>query len=280
MKKKLQFLNNAKNKKFPAKKIVYNSSNKHIYYVNSGKVLLAIETYDKNHFRIINGESTFLAIPEIYTDKLIKTSLLSLNDSELFYWTKEEFEMGVSMYPEMALLAITSLCSLLRYINEQNERLEEEEDNELVLNFGSSNVNDRELENLLFDVAFTEEKSTLENAYNKIGVNYKPGELIFNQGDKSNDIYIILEGDVDIVLNVEGEEMLLNTIGAESFLGEMSHFDSKPRSASAIAKNNVRMIKFTKDTFNIIFQLHPKWTIKLIKTLSERIVNTYIENIG
>ena len=64
---------------------------------------------------------------------------------------------------------------------------------------------------------------------------YEPGETIFQKGDVPESLYIVEEGEVDIVVPARGEELILATFQSGSFFGEMAVFDQGPRSASARA---------------------------------------------
>jgi CRP/FNR family cyclic AMP-dependent transcriptional regulator len=71
---------------------------------------------------------------------------------------------------------------------------------------------------------------------------YKAGETIFNHGDLPEHLYIVEEGVIDIVLPAKGEEIILASIEAGSFFGELSVFDSRPRTATARATADTSLI--------------------------------------
>jgi CRP/FNR family transcriptional regulator, cyclic AMP receptor protein len=71
---------------------------------------------------------------------------------------------------------------------------------------------------------------------------YKAGETIFNHGDLPEHLYIVEEGVIDIVLPAKGEEIILASIEAGSFFGELSVFDSHPRTATARATADTSLI--------------------------------------
>ena len=71
---------------------------------------------------------------------------------------------------------------------------------------------------------------------------YKAGETIFNHGDLPEHLYIVEEGVIDIVLPAKGEEIILATLEAGSFFGELSVFDSHPRTATARATAGASLI--------------------------------------
>jgi uncharacterized membrane protein len=71
---------------------------------------------------------------------------------------------------------------------------------------------------------------------------HEPGEAIFNKGDEAEYLYIVEEGEVDIVVPARGEELIVATFQAGSFFGEMAVFDKGPRSASARASARTKLI--------------------------------------
>src|SRR6266513_2470928 len=62
---------------------------------------------------------------------------------------------------------------------------------------------------------------------------YQPGESVFQQGDLPEYLYIVEEGEVDIVLPAQGEELIVASFQSGSFFGELAVFDNQPRSAAA-----------------------------------------------
>src|SRR3989442_1733682 len=65
---------------------------------------------------------------------------------------------------------------------------------------------------------------------------FASGETIFRKGDPGDSLYVILNGQVKIVLPSEGEdEALLGVLEAGDFFGELSLIDGQVRSASAVA---------------------------------------------
>ena len=66
---------------------------------------------------------------------------------------------------------------------------------------------------------------------------YRAGEVIFNAGDTGVAVYVILAGEVRIVLpgDAAGTDIELARLGARELFGELALLDSSPRSATAIA---------------------------------------------
>ena len=66
---------------------------------------------------------------------------------------------------------------------------------------------------------------------------YLPGEEVVREGDRGGQLYLLLEGSVDVVLaRGEREEAVVNTIEAIGYFGEMAVFDDAPRSATIVTR--------------------------------------------
>lgn len=71
---------------------------------------------------------------------------------------------------------------------------------------------------------------------------FKSGETIFSHGDAPEYLYVVEEGVIDIVLPAKGEEIILASIEAGSFFGELAVFDNHPRTATARAAADASLI--------------------------------------
>jgi CRP-like cAMP-binding protein len=66
-------------------------------------------------------------------------------------------------------------------------------------------------------------------------------DVIIRQGSEGSDLYIILEGTVQIVVGGE----TLNEIGPGAVFGEIALIDNQKRSADAVCRTNVTVAKFS-----------------------------------
>lgn len=65
---------------------------------------------------------------------------------------------------------------------------------------------------------------------------FDAGEVLFLEGDRSEHVYVCLEGAVRIFLSLpSGRELMIGIKGPGQEFGELSAFDGRPRSASAAA---------------------------------------------
>jgi CRP-like cAMP-binding protein len=96
------------------------------------------------------------------------------------------------------------------------------------------------------------------------------GELVFEQGDPGNALYVVESGEVEIFRTKHEKEIRLAVLGPEEYFGEMSLLLEKPRNASARAKGDVELKVVDKKDFRELSVKHPVvWD--LLTAMSERI---------
>ncbi len=63
---------------------------------------------------------------------------------------------------------------------------------------------------------------------------FAAGERIFREGENGSRAYIIQRGQVNILKKIDGEDILVGTVGPGGIFGEMALIDDEPRMASAV----------------------------------------------
>ena len=100
---------------------------------------------------------------------------------------------------------------------------------------------------------------------------YHDGHLILKEGDPSGCVYQIISGEVEIFTELDGKTVVLGTVKAGEFLGEMGVIDGHPRSASARAKTQVTAMVLEKWEFLRLISEEPASAHRLIARLCERL---------
>lgn len=78
----------------------------------------------------------------------------------------------------------------------------------------------------------------------------KKNTLIFSKGDENNSMYILLKGTVDVfILTESGKELILSSLGAGDYFGELSLLDGAPISANIMATTDCKLISIHKNDF-------------------------------
>lgn len=100
-----------------------------------------------------------------------------------------------------------------------------------------------------------------------------PGEVLFNEGDKGDVMYLIREGKIKITKGTGEDEKVLAVLKEGDFFGEMAIIDGSPRSAGAIATSSVSLLVIDKETFKSKIKENPLIEY-VLETLSRRLRTT------
>jgi CRP-like cAMP-binding protein len=104
---------------------------------------------------------------------------------------------------------------------------------------------------------------------------YPDNTMIFSEGEDGSELFIIQSGSVKITKIVNDNEVLLATLKPGDIFGEMALLNNEPRSASAIAGGETKMMAVNKKNFVKMVQQEPKMTTRLTRLLAERIWALY-----
>jgi len=97
-------------------------------------------------------------------------------------------------------------------------------------------------------------------------------EQLFEQGDRSDGCFAILEGVLKVsVVSSEGHETLLAMLGAGDVIGEMGLIDAEPRSATATALKPCTLAFLASRDFIHTADNSPAIYVHMLKILSSRL---------
>ena len=100
---------------------------------------------------------------------------------------------------------------------------------------------------------------------------YPKDTMIFSENMPGKEMYIIHKGSVAITKILNDTEVMLAVLNKGEMFGEMSLIESRPRSASAIAREEVVLLAVNKDNFERMVRQNPEIIARLTTTLGERI---------
>ncbi|MEO0136448.1 MAG: Crp/Fnr family transcriptional regulator [candidate division WOR-3 bacterium] len=99
-----------------------------------------------------------------------------------------------------------------------------------------------------------------------------PGEVLFNEGDKGDVMYLIKEGQIKITKGKGPDERVLAVLKEGDFFGEMAIIDGSPRSATATAITKTSLLIIDKETFRAKIRENPLIEY-ILETLTKRLRN-------
>ena len=102
-------------------------------------------------------------------------------------------------------------------------------------------------------------------------IHYQKGEVLFDQGASSDAVFIILDGEVDVLRVTDAGEVPLARLGVTELIGEMGVLCDKPRTAKIAAHSDVQALRIDKMTFLHIVQQVPALSMAIIRELSDRL---------
>jgi CRP-like cAMP-binding protein len=105
----------------------------------------------------------------------------------------------------------------------------------------------------------------------ELGKTYSDGEIITRQGDVGECMYVIQEGQVQVVVERDGVETPLRIANEGEFMGEMAIFDREERSATLRAVGEARLLTIDKKNFLKRIHSDPSLAFRLVQTMSKRV---------
>ena len=97
------------------------------------------------------------------------------------------------------------------------------------------------------------------------------GEIIFKEGEKGEVMYVIQSGRVRITKQTLDGDITIATLERGEIIGEMSLFDKLPRSATAIACGEARLLSIDKKKLFSNISRDPTLVFRILETMSQRI---------
>ncbi len=108
-------------------------------------------------------------------------------------------------------------------------------------------------------------------AFSRFAKPFPKGSVIFSEFEPGDCFYLIQSGRVQLIKIVNGFEKNLDILQPSEIFGEMAILENSPRSATAIAYDDVIALEFNKANFEVLMMGNPAIAMKLLKTFVKRI---------
>jgi CRP-like cAMP-binding protein len=97
------------------------------------------------------------------------------------------------------------------------------------------------------------------------------GRLVFSHGDRSDAVYLVIEGTVTIYRDQVGKPMqLLARVGAGELLGELCLFDEERRTASARSATSCRLLRIDREPLRRLLAAEPRLALHIQNSAARR----------
>ena len=93
------------------------------------------------------------------------------------------------------------------------------------------------------------------------------GEFLFRQGDIGDAMYVLLEGEAEILIN----EVPFEKCTSGSIIGEIAVSDHSPRSATVVASTPCVLAVIDRRRFRFLVDETPGFAVAVIQVLAQRL---------
>jgi len=111
-------------------------------------------------------------------------------------------------------------------------------------------------------------------AFDRFSRTFRQGDIIFSEFEPGDTFYLIQSGRVQLVKITGDIERTLDILYPSEMFGEMAILENSPRSATAIALDEVNVLEFNAQNFEILLLGNPQIALKLLKMFCKRIYDS------
>jgi CRP/FNR family cyclic AMP-dependent transcriptional regulator len=108
----------------------------------------------------------------------------------------------------------------------------------------------------------------------KYGREAPAGEVLFREGEKGADMFVVRSGSVRIFIKSGGKEKTLANLGPGEFVGEMSLLTGQPRSATAVVHEDAALLVVSGKVLEEMIVHNTEIALRLIRKLARRLEST------
>lgn len=114
-------------------------------------------------------------------------------------------------------------------------------------------------------------------AFTSERVEFRPGEILFLQGDPGDAAFVILSGRADVLVDGPKGSNKVAEISENSIVGEIAILCDVARTATVKASTRVEALRIDKENFLKLLMDFPEMTIQVVRVLADRLSQTTLE---
>ena len=98
------------------------------------------------------------------------------------------------------------------------------------------------------------------------------GQILFKEGQEGDRLYVVVQGKIKLgTASGDGRENLLSILGPGEMFGELSLFDPEPRTSTATAVTDARLVSLAHEAVIGLVTTHPQTSLELLRRLAQRL---------
>ena len=166
----------------------------------------------------------------------------ALEDTRLLPVDRQRFEHMVRLTPGFAREVLRTMATRLRRMNEAAREADPTPDSGSTMGLELGAVKVRQ-------------------------PTFKAGEVIFQAGEPGEHMFIVQYGTVEVRVG----KTVVHTINTGGFFGEMALVDAAPRSASAYATKDCRLLPIDRTRFEVLLARTPDFALEVMRVMAGRL---------
>lgn len=111
-------------------------------------------------------------------------------------------------------------------------------------------------------------------AFTSERLQFDENQEVFHQGDSGGHAYVIVEGEVDVVLDSVAGQNTVATLGRNEFFGELALLSKIPRTTTIRAKTPLVLLRFSQEVFLRMVEENSEIASAMMRVLAERLAAT------
>ena len=108
-------------------------------------------------------------------------------------------------------------------------------------------------------------------AFTSERIAYEPGKILFHRGDMADAAYIIIEGEVEVMVDGPAGPVTVAMIGKNDIVGEIAILCDVPRTATVKARERVVTLRINKELFLRLVNEFPQMAVAIMRELAHRL---------
>ena len=108
-----------------------------------------------------------------------------------------------------------------------------------------------------------------------VALKLNKGQVLFKEGQEGDRLYVVVHGKIKLgTTSADGRENLLSILGPGEMFGELSLFDPEPRTSTATAVTDARLVSLAHDAVMGLVTSSPQTSLELLRRLAQRLRNS------
>ena len=112
-------------------------------------------------------------------------------------------------------------------------------------------------------------------AFTSEALTFEDGEILCHQGDQADAAYVIMQGEVEILMDTDAGPLPVASLGQNELFGELAVLTNAPRVATLRAKSGLRALRITDEMFLKFLAENSEVALDVMRQLSHKIAQTH-----